>query len=280
MVVVRQVAIRDHSEKQERRGALFSKQVPSLIFIGSLFFVMLNESCRQKPQEVDRFNRALTLDANHTDPNSAVIKQSAKVNPNNLRILNLTIANYQDPTSGIMEEAAGYSIMGGADYVKYEICPLQDTGQGCPPHRTCTKGGSCVTQLEVTNRFNIPPLWAGQVRVSVQGCVNASKSISPKVFCGAQSEIIYNSHRASGPVLQIYTELARIRKDLGSYGTRLRKAMHKYQGQYLACAGHNDAVLAYIKTKMAIVKKVCGCPFCVVYQYVSKGSSRPIEFSN
>ena len=232
-------------------------------FLRYLFFIIIIIACSPKStkQSVSRKSSSADLqnetDSNLSSGSNSTIQRKPlpKVDGKSLKIFNLNVGKLSD--SGVNSTVVSYAASGGTQYVLWKLCPEEEVvkTETCiaTEDQTCGFGGACVQNVTSYNKFILPMLYAGNVFLSVQACVEPDNAVNSQEACGPFTEMRYNSHINNTQVMALFAKREDIINALDRLGKEKMKLYSDYKGDLMSCLKNDAKNAEYYQVKIAVV---------------------------
>lgn len=244
-----------------------------LVLIQHFFLLLLISSClEQAPSKKPLQNSAMGIQGDSmTELNSETEVINSLVTPtevetlveesppeplidgSSLMLYTPKVANLQE-ADGSFSSFVRYNTSGETDYIKYKICPLEETGTICPEGRSCSEDGACVESLTPELGFVIPGLYSGKVEIILSACVSSERAL-PGTSCGEEVSLIYNSNRVSLEIATLLHQRAMYEEQASALILEHKNYLRSWADQGKKCMAQNAEVEAQLATTIAIVEE-------------------------
>jgi hypothetical protein len=198
------------------------------------------------------------------DTGSGIESLPEKINPSSLKVYNLTVGNMRQASS--LGQSLSFEVSGSADYIFWKFCPQEKTDQKCPENRECSEGGECIQNVTVYNRVTVPPLYAGDIFVSVRGCLEPEHSLNTKEPCGPWEVVRYNSKKSNDKVIALLNEKDKIIHDLGEIQRERLYVYRDFSQEGRECLKTNAKSVANLESRIRLAEEFLKAPVTWVVQ--------------
>lgn len=177
----------------------------------------------------------------------------AKIDASTLQIYIPSVANLQQP-DGSFASFLKYDASGETDYIKYKICPLEDTGEICQEGATCTNNGACVENMTPQLGLTLPNLYSGKIQIYLSACISPERALSQQT-CGSEQDLIYDAQRPNVEVAKLLHQQAMYEKQASALILEHKEYLTSWVEQGKMCQEQNAKVDAQLNRSVQIVEQ-------------------------
>lgn len=155
-----------------------------------------------------------------------------------------------------------FNVLGGNDYVKYEICPLQITDQTCTPSASTTcspAGGECNVDYTSFNRLLLPPIY-GRISLRLQGCVSPERSINGTT-CGAFSDPkVIDFQQIDSNIAKLLIRKEQLIDQITAYEDKKFEVFYDFKRDAEVCLERARTAEDGLRAKLTIINSIIRVP--------------------
>ncbi|MBC62535.1 MAG: hypothetical protein CMP11_08765 [Zetaproteobacteria bacterium] len=238
------------------------KQILKTFF--TTFFIFSASNCVQEQKSnTVRTNGATTNSLNNSSDNeeSNDREEPEKIDTSLLKIYNVSISDVRQ-NNGNIQQIASFDLPYNTGYTTFTICPKENTDQECSEdYSQCAEGGACVTQIANYSRIIIPKLYAGEVEITFQACIDdRSRSLNNEP-CGPKKIVYYDSKRANIEVLKLLNEERRYKEAAANLVLDYRQFLEEWEKETIKCMKQNADADKLLQTKLRFVQQYMTAPY-------------------